>query len=162
MDSCIDRNPMQRRGLRAKRENNQCLVCENTCTSSLCDTCQSILNFKPKSKRLPKLLDYDERGLMDKMQAQLKDSDNKQEVQDVIDFLVDIGRERFRVRHIAILQTVSDKDYECQSCGRPIAHFGHCLSCNKTKKEYRYRATGKDRDSTERLSRQGIHCQGAV
>ena len=27
---------------------------------------------------------------------------------------------------------------------------------------YQYQAAEKDRDSTERLSRQGIHCQGAV
>lgn len=146
MSSCIDRNPVPKAYLRAERVNDHCLTCGNTCTSSLCDSCQSILNFKPKSKRLPKLLDYDERELMDRMQAQLKNSDNKQEIQNVIDFLVDTGRERFQKRRIDILKTVSDKEYECQQCGRPITHFGYCLSCNKAKKNYRYRAAEKDRD----------------
>ena len=162
--SLFDRNPVQQANLRAKRVNIQCVSCGNTCSSYLCDSCQSILNYKPKTKRVPKLLNFDERELMTKMQLELREAtgEDKKDIQCVIDFLVELGREKFKERKINILQSVSDKEYECQECGRPIAHFGLCLSCNKTKKDYRYRAAEKDRDSTERLSRQGIHCQMAV
>jgi hypothetical protein len=160
--SSFDSNPMQKAYLQAKRVNNQCLGCGDTCTSSLCDSCQTVLNFKPKSKRLPKLLDYDERKLMEKMQLELKASEDKKEVQDVIDFLVETGRKRFKDRRVAILQSASEKKYTCQSCGRPVSHAGQCLNCNRIKKGCRHQAAEKDRDSTERLSRQGIHCQRAV
>jgi len=159
--SLFDRNPVQQANLRVKRVNIRCVSCGNPCSSYLCDTCQSILNYKQKTKRMPKLLNFDERELMNKMQLALKEAsgEDKKDIQCVIDFLVELGREKFKERKINILQSVSDKEYDCQSCGRPIVHFGLCLSCNKAKKDYRYRAAEKDRDSTERLSRQGIHCQ---
>ena len=112
-------------------ENTCCLACGVESISGLCEDCQKILNYTPKGKKA-KILDYDERQLMERMQKELRDDNcDKKEAQSVIDYLVGIGRERFKERQVRSIQAISKKTYSCEECGRPINHVGKCLRCNR-------------------------------
>ena len=77
---------------------------------------------------------------------------NKKEIQKEIDYIIEIGKERFLQRKQQVLEYIKKyfpglyvddygrsieseelehKKYKCEDCGRPITHKGRCLKCNR-------------------------------
>lgn len=90
----FDKYPPCMRVSQAKRAKLPYPVCRNNIDEEICT---SILNYRSRSKRKPKLLNTDERELLEKMEIELRTSSRggKKEIQQVIDFIVECGRDRF-------------------------------------------------------------------